>query len=45
MNILDLKVKDLKMHVVKKFHKKIFSFTDFIKSLAKTAHKRQSKYK
>jgi len=32
------------MHVLKKFHKKIFSLTDFIKSLAKTAQKRQSKY-
>ena len=35
---------NLKMHVLKKFHKKIFSLTAFIKSLAKTAQKRQSKY-
>ena len=28
------------MHVLKKFHKKIFSLTAFIKSLAKTAQKR-----
>jgi len=32
------------MQVLKKFHKKIFSLTDFIKTLAKTAQKRLSKY-
>ena len=32
------------MHFLKKFHKKIFSHTDFIKSLAKTAQKRLPKY-
>jgi hypothetical protein len=32
--------KDLIIHVLKKFHKKLFSFTDFIRSLAITAKKR-----
>ena len=35
---------DLKIYALKKLHKKLSSFTDFIKLLATTAQKRQLKY-